>query len=150
MSFCFDALKSSTIFNQIVLKNLQKRGYTELSPALLTIFAHLAESEPMSATSLANVIGVSRQAMHKSVNILERLGHVTLETRPSNRKEKIVVLTGQGEKLVQDAMDTITVTEKQMADFLGSETYTTFLGHQKALTAFLEALENQTKDQGPV
>lgn len=142
MSFCFNALKSSTLFNQIILESLEKEGFSALSPSLLSIFAHLAESEPMSVSSLANTLGVSRQAMHKSVTILEGLDYIKLETRSGNRKEKIIVLTDRGEALVQCALMTIAATEQKMADFLGTETFNLFKENQEKLTTFLEDISN--------
>ena len=140
MSFCFNALKSSTIFNQIILNNLVEEGFSDLTPSLLGIFAHLAEAEPMSVSSLANLLGISRQAMHKSVNILVKLGYVTLEVRPSNRKEKIVILTDRGEKLVAFSLKIIAKTEQKMSDFLGREAYKSFIENQQKLTTFLEGI----------
>lgn len=140
MSFCFNALKSSTVFNQIILKNLVEEGFSDLTPSLLGIFAHLAEAEPMSVSSLANLLGISRQAMHKSVNILVKLGYIALEVRPSNRKEKIVILTDRGEKLVAFSLKIIAKTEQKMSDFLGREAYKSFIENQQKLTTFLEGI----------
>ncbi len=140
MSFCFNALKSSTLFNQIILKNLIEEGFSDLTPSLLGIFAHLAEAEPMSVSSLANVLGVSRQAMHKSVNILVKSGYIGLEVRPSNRKEKIVILTNRGEKLIEFSLKIIAKTEQKMANSLGKKEYEAFISHQQKLTLFLESI----------
>lgn len=142
MSFCFNALKSSTLFNQIILKSLEKKGFSDLSPSLLSIFAHLAESEPVSVSSLANLLGVSRQAMHKSIKILEGLDYIKLEKRSTNRKEKIVLLTDRGDELVQCALMTIAKTEEKMADFLGTEAFKIFIEDQEKLTTFLESITN--------
>lgn len=138
MSFCFNALKSSTFFNQIILTNLLKEGFTDLTPTLLGIFAHLAEAKPMSVSSLAGVLGISRQAMHKSITILVKLGYIKLEIRPLNRKEKIVMLTDKGEMLIELSLNIIAMTEQKMSDFLGKTEYETFLKHQQTLTTFLE------------
>ena len=140
MSFCYNALKSSVFFNRVILKNLEKQGFTDLTPSFLTLFAHLAESEPMSVTSLANLLGVSRQAMHKSVSTLERLGYIWLEMRPENRKEKIVMLTENGKRLVACALEIIALTEKKMAALLGPDAYQTFIENQQKLTRFLEEI----------
>lgn len=138
MSFCFHALKSSTLFNRIILDAVEKEGFTDLTPALLGIFAHLAEAEPMSISALANALGSSRQALHKSVTKLVALGYVVLEIRPPNRKEKIVVLTGRGEAMVKVALRTISRTEARMAEFLGAQEFEEYLQKQRKLTEFLE------------
>lgn len=141
MAFCFNALKSSTLFNRIILDTLEAEGYDDLTPALLGIFAHLAEAEPMSITALAGALGSSRQALHKSVGKLAASGYVILQTRPENRKEKIVVLTGRGEALVALALGVIAETEERMAEFLGADAFGVYLEQQQRLTAFLETLE---------
>jgi DNA-binding MarR family transcriptional regulator len=140
MSFCFHALKSSTLFNQIILKELSKEGFTDLTPTLLGIFAHLAEAEPMSVSSLANRLNVTRQAMHKNTTLLEKLGYICLEIRAPNRKEKIVVLTQKGEELITISLEIIARTEEKMGKFLGRKEYQTFLAHQEKLTLLLEEI----------
>ena len=140
MSFCFNSLRSSTLFNQIILDYLENEGFSGLTPALLGIFAFLAEAEPRSISALADALGSSRQATHKSIGKLAVLGYVTLQTRPQNKKEKIVVLTGRGEELVRFSMLVIAHTEEKMAGFLGGEAYETYLQNQGKLVAFLEAL----------
>jgi len=143
MAFCFHALHSSTLFNRIILDAVEKEGYTDLTPALLGIFAHLAEAEPMSVSTLAAALGSSRQALHKSIGKLEAMGYVTLQTRPPNRKEKIVVLSARGETLVALAQRVIARTEGEMAAFLGAEAFEEYLQRQMRLTAFLETLQNR-------
>lgn len=138
MSFCFNALKSSTLFNKIILDAVEQEGFTDLTPSLLGIFAHLAEAEPMSISTLASVSGSSRQALHKSVGRLVSSGYVTLETRPQNRKEKIVVLTGRGEGMVKLALRVIADTESKMAAYLGKKEFEDYLHNQRKLTEFLE------------
>lgn len=140
MSFCFNALKSSTLFNQIILETLEQEGFSELTPALLSIFAHLAEAEPMSVSSLAGALGISRQAAHKSLTILEKLGYITLQMRPENKKEKIVVLTDRGGELVKRSLEIIAATEQKMADFLGEKAYKSFRENQQKLTLFLASI----------
>ena len=150
MAFCFNALKSSTLFNQIILDALEAQGYGDLTPALLGIFAHLAEAEPMSITALAGALGSSRQALHKSVGKLAASGYVTLQTRPENRKEKIVVLTERGEALVARALGVIAATEERMAEFLGADAFGMYLEQQERLTAFLETVESSLPDDEKV
>lgn len=140
MSFCFNALKSSTLFNKIILDAVEEAGFTDLTPSLLGIFAHLSETEPMSISALANALGSSRQALHKSVNKLVAAGYVVLETRPQNRKEKIVVLSDQGEAMVRIAFQVIARTEAKMAAFLGPEAFEEYVWTQQKLTSFLENL----------
>jgi DNA-binding MarR family transcriptional regulator len=144
MSFCFTALRSSTLFNQIILERVEREGYCDLSPALLSIFAHLAEAEPMSVSTLANALGSSRQAVHKSVGKLVASGYVTLQARPKNRKEKIIVLTGRGEALIKLALEVINETQEQMAAFLGRDAFGTFMTNQEKLLEFLERLSSET------
>jgi len=140
MSFCFNALKSSTLFNKIILDEVEEAGFTDLTPSLLGIFAHLAGAEPMSISTLANVLGSSRQALHKSVSKLAVSGYVVLESRPPNRKEKIVILTERGEAMVKLALQVISRTEAKMAEYLGGKEFEDYLQKQQRLTEFLLTL----------
>ncbi|UFS63585.1 MarR family transcriptional regulator [Sulfurimonas sp. HSL-3221] len=141
MSFCFSALQSSTIFNRIILRAVQHEGFTELTPALLGIFAHLSERDGMSVSALAVALGSTRQAAHKHVGKLASSGYIELQTRPDNRKEKVVMLTPRGEVLVNVALKVIADTEAEMGRFLGRDVFEQYLKNQEALLHFLEALE---------
>ncbi|MHC3994288.1 MarR family winged helix-turn-helix transcriptional regulator [Thiomicrolovo sp. ZZH C-3] len=141
MSFCFSALQSSTIFNRIILRAVQDEGFTELTPALLGIFAHLSESDGMSVSALAAAQGSTRQAAHKHVVKLALSGYIELQTRPGNRKEKVVALTPRGKALVKVALKVIADTEAEMARFLGRDAFKQYLQNQEALLHFLAGLE---------
>ncbi len=138
--FCFNALKSSSLFNQIILINVEKHGFSGLTPALLNIFAFLAENDNMSVSTLAAALGVTRQAMHKSINKLAAMNYVTLETRPANKKEKIVAVTGEGERLIELSLKVIRETEEKMAELMGRDAYREYLVQQQRLTGFLEEI----------
>lgn len=140
MSFCFNSLKSSTLFNEIILKELHILGYTDITPALLGVFAFLAEAEPLSISTLAKSLGQTRQAAHKNVGKLESSGYLTLVNRPQNQKEKIIVLTEKGEALVRHSLRVITKTQEKMAGFIGSDAFEEYLKKQQELTAFLEKM----------
>jgi len=148
MSFCFNSLRSSTLFNQIILDSLEREGFDDLTPALLGIFAFLAEAKPMSISALAEGLGNSRQAMHKNIGKLAASGYITLQTRPHNRKEKLVVLTERGELLVGRSLQVIARTEERMADFLGAQAFETYLGNQRKLLEFLKETAGETQEQG--
>ncbi|WP_345986567.1 MarR family transcriptional regulator [Sulfurimonas sp. HSL-1656] len=150
MSFCFSALQSSTIFNRIILRAVQVEGFTELTPALLGIFAHLSEKDGMSVSALAGALGSTRQAAHKHVGKLAASGYIELQTRRDNRKEKAVVLTPRGEALVKVALKVIADTEAEMARFLGRDRFEQYMKHQEALLHFLEGLEQAEGHRAPV
>ena len=141
MAFCFNSLRSSTLFNEIILTSLHASGYEGLTPALLELFAYLADAEPPSVSALAKSMGYTRQAAHKSVGKLEKTGYVRLETRPQNRKEKIVFLTPKGDALVRQSLEVIARTEAKMAAFVGADAFASYLRMQDELTAFLAQLE---------
>jgi len=140
MSFCFNSLKSSTLFNEIILKELHILGYTDITPALLGVFAFLAEAEPLSISTLANSLGQTRQAAHKNVGKLESAGYLELANRPQNQKEKMIVLTEKGEALVRHSLRVIAQTQEKMAGFIGSDAFEEYLKKQQELTAFLEKM----------
>jgi DNA-binding MarR family transcriptional regulator len=145
MSFCFDALRSSTLFNKIILQNLEKEGFADLTPGLLGIFAFLFESGAQSITTLSREMGTSRQAAHKSITKLSTSGYLCVQSRPDNKKERIVTLSERGTELVEHANRVINATEQKMAETLGPDAYADYRQKQARLVTLLEALGASSK-----
>lgn len=57
--------------------------------------------------------------MGEPVDVLERLGYVTREPDPDDRRAKLVVLTPRGVELEKAALGNIARTEGQLAELLG-------------------------------
>ncbi len=64
-------------------------------------------------------MGVSRQAMHKTVGDLEGLGLLDLVIDPTNRSAKLVKLTDKGQANVEAALDAFIDIEVELASRIG-------------------------------
>lgn len=83
-------------------------------------------------SDIARNLGVSRQAVHSTVNQMVSLGIVKLHIDPSDRRHMIVSLTETGARMRQDAqraMDTLTA---QIAAALGQKSFDALLGALEA------------------
>lgn len=82
-------------------------------------------------SDIARNLGVSRQAIHSTINQMVKLGIVQLEVDPADRRHMIVSLTDLGARMRKDAQRSMDELTAQIAAVLG----------QDKLDALLAALE---------
>jgi DNA-binding MarR family transcriptional regulator len=69
--------------------------------------------EEKSISTLARIMGISRQAVHKTTHRLEELGFIKLVSRQNNKKDRIVCITEKGQLIrKQGAEYLINIEEK--------------------------------------
>src|SRR3546814_14154191 len=83
-------------------------------------------------SDIARNLGVSRQAIHNTINQMVKLGMVELAPDPEDRRHVIVSLTETGAQMRQDAQRAMDQLADQLAERLGHE-------RLDALRATLEA-----------
>lgn len=83
-------------------------------------------------SDIARNLGVSRQAIHSTINQMVGLGIVQLEVDPDDRRHMIVSLTDLGARMRKDAQRSMDALTAQIADRLGQDKF-------DALLAALEA-----------
>src|SRR3990167_917015 len=83
-------------------------------------------------SDIARNLGVSRQAIHSTINQMIKLGIVQLEVDPADRRHMIVSLTGLGSRMRKDAQRSMDALTAQIAARLGQDKF-------DALLAALEA-----------
>ena len=83
-------------------------------------------------SDIARNLGVSRQAIHSTINQMVKLGMVRLDVDPDDRRHMIVSLTDLGARMRQDAQRSMDALTAQIADRLGQDRF-------DALLAALEA-----------
>jgi len=83
-------------------------------------------------SDIARNLGVSRQAIHSTINQMVKLGIVQLEVDPADRRHMIVSLTGLGTRMRKDAQRSMDALTAQIAARLGQDKF-------DALLAALEA-----------
>lgn len=83
-------------------------------------------------SDIARNLGVSRQAIHSTINQMVKLGIVQLEVDPGDRRHMIVSLTDLGARMRKDAQRSMDALTAQIAAVLGQDKF-------DALLAALEA-----------
>ena len=138
MSICFLSLETSKVFNELILKELEKVGFLGLSSSLITIFPYIKEYENISISNLAKKLGYSRQAMHKNLKKLEELEYLSF-SQELNKKEKTVILSKKGESLIHKANEFIQKVQDELCDTLGKEELDKYIKTQNIIYEHLEA-----------
>lgn len=111
-------LDAFTWFDEGLLASLAAAGSPRLTPAQSLVMAHLDGAGTRSA-EVARRVGVSRQAIHRTVSELADLGLVSLEEDPANASARLVVLTDLGRATVTAALSTFQSIESTLAKRLG-------------------------------
>ena len=140
MSLCFMSLESNKIFNQLILDELTKNGFDGLSLSLVVIFPYIDEYENISISSLAKILGYSRQAMHKNIKKLEELGYITL-SQTDNKKEKIIKFSQRSKELMKVANSFISSVEDRVVGLIGKDELEVYKQNQRAIHNLLTELE---------
>ena len=131
-------LRAFRWFDESLIAVLHAAGWPELTRAHSLVFAQLDPGGARTA-EIARRAGISRQAVHQTVQELQRLGLVSLVPDPTNRSAKLVVPTDRGRDSIRVAKTTLAKLEGQLAQRLGRE-------QVRALRQALEADWGQTID----
>ena len=83
-------------------------------------------------SDIARNLGLSRQAIHSTINQMVKLGIVQLDVDPDDRRHMIVSLTDVGARMRKDAQRSMDALTAQIASMLGQDKF-------DALLAALEA-----------
>ncbi len=106
---------------QSLLTSLAQRGYTYLTEAHISLIGNL-DCGSTHASAVAKRMGVSRQAIYRTVRELQALDVLLLENDPVRGNQKNVVMTGKGIHLVDDARTALLDIEKKLAERIGTDT----------------------------
>ncbi len=130
-----ELLAASAWFDGALLARLAQRGWPELSPTRSRAFLALSRG-PILVSQLAGELDVSRQAVHKLLDGLQRDGLVERRPDERDRRAQRVVLTDRGLALARDAGGILVELEDELARRIGAP-------HVRALRAAL------AHDRGP-
>lgn len=110
---------------------LRERGWPDVSRPQSMIMTHIV-SGVVRPSDIARNMGLSRQAVHNTINQMVRLGIVEMSPDPADRRNMIVSLTQSGLQMRKDAQRAMDGLGEQVAARLGQENF-------DALLASLEA-----------
>ena len=110
---------------------LHDRGWPDISRRQSMVMTNIV-SGIVRPSDIARNLGVSRQAIHSTINQMVRLGMGELTPDPGDRRHMIVSLTPTGARMRQDAQHAMDALSDQLAERLGQDRF-------DALLAALEA-----------
>ncbi len=114
-----------------LLSKLHARGYTDITESHLMLLGNL-DCGTTYAAAIAQRMGVSRQAIYRTVRELQALDVLRLEDDPERGNQKLVVMTERGFRLVTQARAALGEIEATLDKRIGAE----------AVRGLREALEN--------
>jgi DNA-binding MarR family transcriptional regulator len=130
-----ELLAASAWFDAALLARLARHGWPRLSPTRSRLFLALSRG-PVPVSALARELDVSRQAVHKLLDGLERDDLVERRADEHDRRVQLIALTDRGRTLAADAGRILVELEAELARRIGAA----------AVGALREAL---ARDRGP-
>ncbi|PEA55010.1 MarR family transcriptional regulator [Bacillus pseudomycoides] len=113
------SLSFSTSINELH-DRLSDLGFEDLRPAHGFMFKCIT---PNGATGieLAQYLGITKQAVSKMVDYLEKRGYVMRQTHPTDKRGKIIVLTERGWLAMKAKDEIFTEIEGRWIESIGAE-----------------------------
>ncbi|MDR4985877.1 MarR family transcriptional regulator [Bacillus cereus] len=113
------SLSYSTLIDELH-DRLSELGFGDIRPAHGFMFKRIA---PDGATGieLAEYLGITKQAVSKMVDFLEKSGYVMRQTHPTDKRGKIIVLTERGWSAVKVKDEILTEIEGRWIEKIGAE-----------------------------
>ena len=105
---------------QLVAEELARRGFADLRPALLAVAQHVG-AEGTRVTELAARAWLTKATVVHAVDELERLGYVSREPDPADRRAKLVRMTARGHAAEQIGREVIADLRAAWAELIGEE-----------------------------
>ncbi len=107
-------------FEARALQKCHQRGHTKIRRSHSSLFSNLGFNA-VRLTELAELAGITQQAMGKLVKEAERFGYVKRHVDESDKRAKIIQLTEQGIKLVNDCAEIVDEVIAEYTESIGSE-----------------------------
>jgi len=99
---------------------MEAAGYGDVRQAHGCVFGNLAP-DGMRLTELAELAGMTKQAVGEAVSDLERLGYAERVPDPSDGRAKIIRLTATGSAAQRAGFEIIGAIEERWAEQFGAE-----------------------------
>jgi DNA-binding MarR family transcriptional regulator len=99
---------------------LKRKGWPTITRAQSLVFVNIGEGVTRPS-EIASRVGVTRQAIHQTINELVEMGFLMLEPDPRDRRAKVVVYTDTGAKIGRDAVEALRQVERSLSSRIGEE-----------------------------
>ncbi len=100
-------------------------------------------TEPLSVSDIARVLGITRQSVQRTADVLADADLVAYRDNPAHRRAKLVEATDAGRDAVRRIDPGRAELAKRLSDFLGEERWTTALAGLRDLSAALDEVQRQ-------
>lgn len=100
----------------------------DTTPTRYTLMLLIRENPGIRAVDLARVLGVARSRMVKLIDDLECRSLISRKTLPSDRRNRVVVLTAQGKCKLNQLEQVVERHEAQLTEGLSAEDRERLLG----------------------
>ena len=99
---------------------LKKQGWPSITRAQSLVFVNISEGVTRPS-EIASRVGVTRQAIHQTINEMVELGYLTLQADPTDRRAKVVVYTEKGKDVGGATVSALQEIESSLSNRIGTE-----------------------------
>jgi len=112
--------KCARLLNERGMDAVRARRDTPIRKSHTNLFPHIPLFEPgIRLTDLAQLVGVSKQAVGQTVGELVQMGIVARQPDPEDKRAKQIVYTEHGRAAVMDGLQILADIEKDLARRVG-------------------------------
>lgn len=118
----FLLLEKLAYIEEISREKAKSYGYEDSDILSSSGILTFVDNGVMTISSIAKKLGISRQAVHKSVKALSEKGFLTLE-EGEDKRERIICMTTQGEGLLHCRKEVMAKVESEIVNQIGEEDF---------------------------
>ena len=108
----------TSVMQELVADELERRGFADLRPALLAVAQHVG-ANGTRITELAERAQLSKATVVHAVDELERLGYVTRRPDPTDGRAKLVMSTARALEAERAAREAVVDIRDAWAELIG-------------------------------
>lgn len=116
-------LKKFSYIEELSIKEAQKVGCDGSNLTMMTRILTIIVNDEHSISSIAKLVGISRQATHKNICELVDKGFAYLKDDENNKRVKIVKITEEGKELLELRRGVLGRIQKEVEENIGKENY---------------------------
>lgn len=105
---------------------LRSRGWPDVNRTQSMVMTNVV-SGTVRPAKIARNLGISRQAIHSTLAQMVKLGMISIEVDPDDRRHLIVSLTERGAHMRQDAQRAMDAMSAQIAQKIGQDRFETMV-----------------------
>jgi DNA-binding MarR family transcriptional regulator len=121
---------------------LAARGWDDVRPAFGFVLL-AARDQPTTSTALAELMGITKQATSKLIDTMQGAGYVVRTTDGVDGRQRLVVMTKRGAKLLVAVEEIYQSIETQWADIIGARDI------ERMRTSLIKVMEHTNSGQLP-